>query len=224
MHPHRSPLTNQAIGAVMHPDSMAYINEMSAQLGYSPKTVTLENLHELMEPARMAFIGVHVAKKYYFEGRHDQAILWLKVALDNNHPDKPIIVYNMGVSYSYLESWQEALDCFLYAQEAGYSSDKKTEGAIATIQAKIRAEESKSKLSLDDSGMGTDISQASYHYAIGNICARAGKWDAAIEFFAIGRELALQELGLEETHGTPLGETNSRTSSFSSGDDSGIFD
>lgn len=85
----------------MDPGSMKFINEMSAKLGYSSKIVTQSNLHELMIPARMAFISVHLAKCYFEEKIYDQAILWLKVALDSGHPDVEIIKHNMQVAYDW---------------------------------------------------------------------------------------------------------------------------
>jgi tetratricopeptide (TPR) repeat protein len=244
----RSPLSNQAIGAILHPASVALINGL-----IHPNTVSIDRAEELLDPARISFIAVHLAKKYFHGQRYDQTILWLEVALENGHPNKAIILGNIAMSYIGLELWEKALEFFIssqdeeYAHEASqdldqasqdlrYAHDTKIKEYITALQKKIYTPNPDLKYNLNDSGVDDSMiddsmiddsmiddtaESAQYYYDRGKEHARLRNWEDAINSFKKARALALQELGLEQSS-TSLG-SESDTSTFS-GDDSGIFE
>jgi tetratricopeptide (TPR) repeat protein len=161
----RSPLSNQAIGAILHPASVALINGL-----IHPNTVSIDRAEELLDPARISFIAVHLAKKYFHGQRYDQTILWLEVALENGHPNKAIILGNIAMSYIGLELWEKALEFFIssqdeeYAHEASqdldqasqdlrYAHDTKIKEYITALQKKIYTPNPDLKYNLNDSGV-----------------------------------------------------------------------
>lgn len=209
---HRNPIINEAIGAVMNPESMEYINHMSERLGYSSKTVTNENLHELMNPARMAFISIHLAKCFFETGEYKQSLLWLKVALECDHPDKEIIEHNMKVAKTHIELSNGLNDRMGEDFYIGNIIPEEKDRIVDEVIFSSKAGEHSETIT-------------SLYYKLGQLHGELRNWDEAIICFDKGRRSSLSEYFPDgECHGTLLNDSYSCSGACSTSNDSGIFE